>query len=222
MISIYLYDTITNCFTTAETVTFCYNKLYYLIKEDIIMAIGMNDLKNGLTIEYSNSIWRVLDFQHVKPGKGGAFVRSKLKNLRTGAVNEVTFRPGDKFEQADITTRPMSYLFAENDGRVFMDVETYEQVNLPDDKIASALKFLLEGMEVKITMFGNEILGAELPSTIAIKVTETQPGIKGATATGSGKPATVETGATITVPDFINEGETILVNTEDGSYKGRA
>lgn len=186
------------------------------------MAIGMNDLKNGLTIEYSNSIWRVLDFQHVKPGKGGAFVRSKLKNLRTGAVNEVTFRPGDKFEQADITTRPMSYLFAENDGRVFMDVETYEQVNLPDDKIAAALKFLLEGMEVKITMYGNEILGAELPSTVQLKVTETQPGIKGATATGSGKPATVETGATITVPDFVNEGETIIVNTEDGSYKGRA
>lgn len=186
------------------------------------MAIGMNDLKNGLTIEYSNSIWRVLDFQHVKPGKGGAFVRSKLKNLRTGAVNEVTFRPGDKFEQADITTRPMSYLFAENDGRVFMDVETYEQVNLPDDKIAAALKFLLEGMEVKITMFGNEVLGAELPSTVQMKVTETQPGIKGATATGSGKPATVETGATITVPDFVNEGETIIINTEDGSYKGRA
>ena len=186
------------------------------------MAIGMNDLKNGLTIEYSKSIWRVLDFQHVKPGKGGAFVRSKLKNLRTGAVNEVTFRPGDKFEQADITTRPMSYLFAENDGRVFMDVETYEQVNLPDDKIAAALKFLLEGMEVKVTMYGNEILGAELPSTVSLKVVETQPGIKGATATGSGKPATVETGATITVPDFINEGETIIVNTEDGSYKGRA
>ena len=186
------------------------------------MAIGMNDLKNGLTIEYSNSIWRVLDFQHVKPGKGAAFVRSKLKNLRTGAVNEVTFRPGDKFEQADITTRPMSYLFAENDGRVFMDVETYEQVNLPDDKIAAALKFLLEGMEVKVTMYGNEILGAELPSTVSLKVVETQPGIKGATATGSGKPATVETGATITVPDFINEGETIIVNTEDGSYKGRA
>ncbi|HCN56242.1 elongation factor P [Leuconostoc citreum] len=186
------------------------------------MAIGMNDLKNGLTIEYSNSIWRVLDFQHVKPGKGGAFVRSKLKNLRTGAVNEVTFRPGDKFEQADITTRPMSYLFAENDGRVFMDVETYEQVNLPDDKIAAALKFLLEGMEVKVTMYGNEILGAELPSTVSLKVVETQPGIKGATATGSGKPATVETGATITVPDFINEGETIIVNTEDGLYKGRA
>lgn len=186
------------------------------------MAIGMNDLKNGLTIEYSNSIWRVLDFQHVKPGKGGAFVRSKLKNLRTGAVNEVTFRPGDKFEQADITTRPMSYLYAENDGRVFMDVESYEQINIPDEYLKNALKFMLEGMEVKITMFGNEVLGAELPSTVQLKVTETQPGIKGATATGSGKPATVETGATITVPDFVNEGETIIVNSEDGSYKGRA
>lgn len=186
------------------------------------MAIGMNNLKNGLTIEYSNSIWRVLDFQHVKPGKGGAFVRSKLKNLRTGAVNEVTFRPGDKFEQADITTRPMSYLYAENDGRVFMDVESYDQINIPDEYLKNALKFLLEGMEVKITMFGNEVLGAELPSTVQMKVTETQPGIKGATATGSGKPATVETGATITVPDFVNEGETIIINTEDGSYKGRA
>ena len=186
------------------------------------MAIGMNDLKTGLTIEYSNSIWRVLDFQHVKPGKGGAFVRSKLKNLRTGAVNEVTFRPGDKFEQADITTRTMSYLYAENDGRVFMDVESYDQINIPDEYLKNALKFLLEGMEVKITMFGNEVLGAELPSTVQMKVTETQPGIKGATATGSGKPATVETGATITVPDFVNEGETIIINTEDGSYKGRA
>ena len=186
------------------------------------MAIGMNDLKTGLTIEYSNSIWRVLDFQHVKPGKGGAFVRSKLKNLRTGAVNEVTFRPGDKFEQADITTRPMSYLYAENDGRVFMDVESYDQINIPDEYLKNALKFLLEGMEVKITMFGNEVLGAELPSTVQMKVTETQPGIKGATATGSGKPAMVETGATITVPDFVNEGETIIINTEDGSYKGRA
>ena len=186
------------------------------------MAIGMNDLKTGLTIEYSNSIWRVLDFQHVNPGKGGAFVRSKLNNLRTGAVNEVTFRAGDKFEQSDITTRPMSYLYAENDGRVFMDVESYDQINIPDEYLKNALKFLLEGMEVKITMFGNEVLGAELPSTVQMKVTETQPGIKGATATGSGKPATVETGATITVPDFVNEGETIIINTEDGSYKGRA
>ena len=184
--------------------------------------ISAGDFRNGVTFEEDGNVLQVIEFQHVKPGKGGAFVRSKLKNLRTGAVNEVTFRPGDKFEQADITTRPMSYLFAENDGRVFMDVETYEQVNLPDDKIAAALKFLLEGMEVKVTMYGNEILGAELPSTVSLKVVETQPGIKGATATGSGKPATVETGATITVPDFINEGETIIVNTEDGSYKGRA
>ncbi|MDF7626427.1 elongation factor P [Lactobacillaceae bacterium L1_55_11] len=186
------------------------------------MAIGMNDLKTGLTIEYNNSIWRVLEFQHVKPGKGAAFVRSKLKNLRTGAVQEVTFRPGDKFEQADITTRPMSYLYEENGGRVFMDTETYEQINIPDDNLKDALKFMLEGMEVKITMFGGEVLGAELPSTVNLKVTETQPGIKGATATGSGKPATLETGAVITVPDFVKEGETILVNTDEGAYKGRA
>ena len=114
------------------------------------MAIGMNDLKTGLTIEYNNSIWRVLEFQHVKPGKGAAFVRSKLKNLRTGAVNEVTFRPGDKFEQAEITTRPMQYLYADGDSRVFMDTETYDQVSIPDDHIKDALKFLLENAEAVI------------------------------------------------------------------------
>ncbi|MBU7455208.1 elongation factor P [Leuconostoc fallax] len=187
------------------------------------MAIGMNDLKTGLTIEYNNSIWRVLEFQHVKPGKGAAFVRSKLKNLRTGAVNEVTFRPGDKFEQAEITTRPMQYLYADGDSRVFMDTETYDQVSIPDDHIKDALKFLLENAEVKVTTYQGEILDIELPSTVILEITETQPGIKGATATGSGKPATLETGAVITVPDFVNSGEKIIVNTTDGgTYKGRA
>ncbi|HEY4400197.1 MAG TPA: elongation factor P [Lactobacillaceae bacterium] len=187
------------------------------------MAIGMNDIKNGMTIEWNQSIWRVLEFQHVKPGKGGAFMRAKIKNLRTGSTQEETFRPGDKFEQVDIVTRPMQYLYADGSDRVFMDVETYDQVSLPEDKIADAMKFLLENMEVKLTTFQNEILDVELPQTVELVVAETQPGIKGATATGSGKPATLETGATITVPDFIEEGEKIIVNTDDGgSYKGRA
>lgn len=141
-------------------------------------TIGMNDLKTGLTIEYNQSIWRVLEFQHVKPGKGAAFVRSKLKNLRTGAVNEITFRPGDKFETANIETTEMQYLYAEGDQHVFMDNETYEQVSIPDDKIQDALKFLLENMNVKITTYEGEILDVELPKTVELTVKETQPGIK--------------------------------------------
>ena len=185
-------------------------------------TIGMNDLKTGLTIEYNQSIWRVLEFQHVKPGKGAAFVRSKLKNLRTGAVNEITFRPGDKFETANIETTEMQYLYAEGDQHVFMDNETYEQVSIPDDKIQDALKFLLENMNVKITTYEGEILDVELPKTVELTVKETQPGIKGATANGGGKPATMETGLVITVPDFINEGDKLVVNTDNGgSYTSR-
>lgn len=186
------------------------------------MAIGMNDLKTGLTIEYNNSIWRVLEFQHVKPGKGAAFVRSKLKNLRTAAVQEVTFRPGDKFETAEISTRPMQYLYAEGSSHVFMDSETYDQVSIPEENIKDALKFLLENAEVKVTTYQGEILDIELPQTVELVVTDTQPGIKGATANGGGKPATLETGAVITVPDFVNNGDKIIVNTDNGgSYKGR-
>ncbi|KRN75437.1 hypothetical protein IV73_GL000603 [Weissella kandleri] len=187
------------------------------------MAIGMNDLKTGLTIEYSNSIWRVLEFQHVKPGKGAAFVRSKLKNLRTGAVNEVTFRPGDKFETANIETMAMQYSYADGDNRVFMNMETYDQIAIPVDRIEDEMKFLLEGADVKVTYYDSELLGVEVPKTVELTVTETQPGIKGATANGGGKPATMETGLVITVPDFINAGDKLIVNTDNGgSYSSRA
>lgn len=186
-------------------------------------TIGMNDLKTGLTILYNQSIWRVLEFQHVKPGKGAAFVRSKLKNLRTGAVNEVTFRPGDKFETANIAQTSMQYLYEDAGNHVFMDTETYDQVEIPADKIQDSLKFLLENMEVKITTYEGEILDVELPKTVTLTVAETQPGIKGATANGGGKPATMETGLVITVPDFINAGDKLIVNTDDGgSYTSRA
>ncbi|AOT56869.1 elongation factor P [Weissella soli] len=187
------------------------------------MSIGMNDIKNGMHIEYNNGIWKVLDFQHVKPGKGGAFMRSKLKNLRNGAVNEYTFRPGDKFEEADIQTSEMQYSYADGDSRVFMNMETYDQVAIPVDKIEDAMKFLLEGTEVKVTYYGNELLGVEVPKTVELTVTETQPGIKGATANGGGKPATMETGLVITVPDFVNQGDKLVVNTDNGgTYSARA
>lgn len=186
-------------------------------------TIGMNDLKTGLTIVYNQALWRVLEFQHVKPGKGAAFVRSKLKNLRTGAVNEITFRPGDKFETAQIDQDDMQYLYADGGNYVFMNTETYDQIDIPGDKIQDTLKFLLENMNVKIVTYQGEILEVEVPKTVTLTVTETQPGIKGATANGGGKPATMETGLVITVPDFINVGDKLIVNTDDGgSYTSRA
>lgn len=186
-------------------------------------TISMNDLKTGITIEYNSALWKVLEFQHVKPGKGAAFVRSKLKNLRTGAVNEVTFRPGDKLEEAVVTTRPMQYLYASGDNYVFMDTESFDQVEISGTQIKDALNFLLENAEVKLTSFQGEILDVELPQTVILEVTDTQPAIKGAQASGGGKPATLETGVVVTVPDFVNVGDKIVVNTDDGgSYKERA
>ncbi len=186
-------------------------------------TIGMNDLKTGLTILYNQSIWRVIEFQHVKPGKGAAFVRSKLKNLRTNAVNEITFRPGDKFETANIEQATMQYLYEDSGNHIFMNSETYDQIEIPADKIKNALKFLKENMEVKMSTYGNEILDVEVPKTITLTVLETQPGIKGATANGGGKPATMDTGLVITVPDFINVGDALIINTSDGgSYTSRA
>ncbi|CAH0418527.1 elongation factor P [Periweissella ghanensis] len=188
------------------------------------MAITPNDLKTGLTIEYNNAIWRVLEFQHVKPGKGSAFVRSKLKNLRTGAVNEITFsNTSEKLVPAEILTQKATYLYAEGDQHVFMNVETYDQFNLNEENIKDALKFMLEGMEVSVTTFGNEVLGVEVPKVVTLEVKETQPAIKGATANGGGKPATMETGLVIQVPDFINAGDKLVINTDDnGTYKSRA
>src|ERR671928_608929 len=146
--------------------------------------ISVNDFKTGLTIEVDNGIWRVVDFQHVKPGKGAAFVRSKLRNLRTGAIQEKTFRAGEKVSKAHIDNRKMQYLYASGDNHVFMDNETYEQIELPSASIERELKFLKENMEVHIMMFQTETLGVELPNTVELEVTETEPGIKGDTASG--------------------------------------
>ncbi|OAH55992.1 MULTISPECIES: elongation factor P [Bacillaceae] len=184
--------------------------------------ISVNDFRTGLTIETDGGIWRVVDFQHVKPGKGAAFVRSKLRNLRTGAIQEKTFRAGEKVERAQIDNRRMQYLYANGDQHVFMDNESYDQIELPEGQIEYELKFLKENMDVSITMYGTETLGVELPNTVELKVTATEPGIKGDTTSGGTKPAIVETGLSVNVPFFINEGDVLIVNTTDGSYVSRA
>ncbi|MEH7386884.1 elongation factor P [Bacillus sp. JJ1521] len=184
--------------------------------------ISVNDFRTGLTIEVDGGIWRVMDFQHVKPGKGAAFVRSKLRNLRTGNVQEKTFRAGEKVAKAQIENRRMQYLYANGDSHVFMDNESYEQIELPASVIEYELKFLKENMEVHIMMFQTETLGVELPNTVELKVVETEPGIKGDTASGGSKPATLETGLIVQVPFFINEGDVLIINTDEGSYISRA
>ncbi|MBG9456356.1 elongation factor P [Lysinibacillus sphaericus] len=183
--------------------------------------ISVNDFRTGLTIVVDGQLYRVLDFQHVKPGKGAAFVRSKLRNLRNGSVNEKTFRAGEKVEKAQIDNRKMQYLYAQGDEHVFMDLESYEQTELSSAAIEYELKFLKENMEVHIQSYQGEMLGVELPNTVTLEVTETEPGIKGDTASGGTKPATLETGLIVQVPFFVNQGDMLVINTEEGSYVSR-
>ena len=184
--------------------------------------ISVNEFKNGLTIEVDGELWRVVEFQHVKPGKGSAFVRSKLKNLRTGAVQEKTFRAGEKVNQAQIDRKKMQYLYADGDNYVFMDTNTYEQLELPGSQIEEELKYMKENMVVSIIMFGTETFGVELPNTVDLEVKETEPGIKGDTSSGGSKPATMETGLVVQVPFFVSEGDVLTINTSDGTYISRA
>lgn len=184
--------------------------------------ISVNDLKTGLTIETDGGIWRVVDFQHVKPGKGAAFVRSKLRNLRSGAIQEKTFRAGEKVGKAQIDNRKMQYLYADGNSHVFMDNNTYDQVEFQADQLEHELQFLQENMNVTIIMYEGETLGVQLPKTVELQVTESEPGIKGDTATGATKEATLETGLTIQVPLFINQGDVLVINTDEGEYVSRA
>ncbi|EKN64028.1 translation elongation factor P (EF-P) [Schinkia azotoformans MEV2011] len=184
--------------------------------------VSVNDFRTGLTIEVDGGIWQVIEFQHVKPGKGAAFVRSKLRNLRTGAVQEKTFRAGEKVAKARIENRRMQYLYASGDVHTFMDNESYEQLELNASQIEHELKFLKENMEVHIMTFQGETLGVELPNTVELKVTETEPGIKGDTASNVTKSATLETGLVTQVPLFVNEGDMLIINTADGKYVSRA
>lgn len=164
----------------------------------------------------------MLNFSMLSLVKGSAFVRSKLKNLRTGAVQEKTFRAGEKVEQAQIDNRKMQYLYADGTNYVFMDTTTYEQLELPEEQIKNELNYLKENMVVSIIMHGNETLGVDLPNTVDLQVAETEPGIKGDTASGGSKPAKLETGLVVQVPFFVNEGDVLTINTQDGSYVSRA
>lgn len=184
--------------------------------------ISVNDFKTGLTIEVDNGIWQVIDFQHVKPGKGAAFVRSKLRNLRSGNIQEKTFRGGEKVSKAHIEHKTMQYLYASGDSHAFMDTSSYEQLDMQTNQIKNELNFIKENMEVSIITYQAEVIGVELPNNVELAVTETEPGIKGDTASGGTKPATLETGHTVQVPFFINQGDVLVINTTDGKYVSRA
>lgn len=184
--------------------------------------ISVNEFKNGLTIKYNNDLWRIVEFQHVKPGKGGAFVRSKLKSLRSGAVQEYTFRSTAKVETAEIETKSMQYLYNDGSSYVFMDTTTYDQLAIPNEQIGDEANYLLENMVVNVIMHDGETLGIQLPNTVDLKVAKTEPNIKGDTSSGGGKPATMETGLVVNVPFFINEGDVLTINTTDGTYVSRA
>ncbi|SDW22991.1 translation elongation factor P (EF-P) [Marinococcus luteus] len=184
--------------------------------------VSVNDFKTGLTIETDGDIWTVVEFQHVKPGKGAAFVRSKLRSLRTGNIQEKTFRAGEKVNNAHIERRKMQYLYASGDVHTFMDMETFDQMELTSDQLKYELNFLKENMEVSITSYGTETLGVEVPNMVELEVKETDPSIKGNTQSGGSKPAVVETGYRLQVPIFIEEGERIVVDTRTGAYSSRA
>lgn len=184
--------------------------------------ISTNDLKNGITIEYDGAIYVVLETQHVKPGKGAAIVKAKLKNLRTGAIFEQTFNAGVKVATARIEKQLMQYLYTMNDVYYFMNMESYEQLELQASQIGNGVKFLKENLEVYITSYEGEVLGLDLPDKVELVVTHTEPAVKGNTTTNALKDAECETGLNVRVPLFIEQGETIIVSTADGKYVSRA
>jgi elongation factor P len=183
--------------------------------------ISSNDFRPGVSIELDGSVWRVVEFLHVKPGKGSAFVRTKLKNMQSGNVVERTFRAGETVPQAVIEKSTMQHTYKDGDEFVFMDMESYEEGRLSAEQIGSQVKYMKEGMEVNVVRWNDKVIGVELPKSVVLEVTQTDPGVKGDTATGGTKPAIVETGAQVMVPLFISIGERIKINTEDDSYLGR-
>ena len=184
--------------------------------------ISTNDFRTGTTVEIDGGAWQVVDFQHVKPGKGAAFVRAKLKNLKTGAVVERTFNAGEKMPKAHVENRPMQYLY-ENDGLyTFMDNETFDQNELTREQLGSGLNFLKENMNIGVSFFQGNIIGIELPNSVELVVAETEPGIRGDTATGGTKIAKMETGYNVKVPLFIETGEVLRIDTRTGDYIERA
>ena len=184
--------------------------------------ISTSEFKTGITIEYEGAIYTVIEFQHVKPGKGAAFVRSKLKNLRTGSIVDKTFRAGEKMGRAHLERKEMEYLYRDGDSFHLMDVETYEQIALSADQVGEGIKYLKENDHLQILMHGEEIIGVDVPLTVVLEIAETEPGIKGDTASGASKQAVTETGLTVQVPLFINSGDKIKIDTRSGAYIERA
>ncbi|MGL5834663.1 MAG: elongation factor P [Waterburya sp.] len=183
--------------------------------------ISSNDFRTGVTVEMDGYVWRVVEFLHVKPGKGSAFVRTKLKNVQTGNTIEKTFRAGETVPQANLEKRTMQYTYKDGEEFVFMDMQTYEESRMSSDNLGDRINFLKEEMEVNVIFWDEKVLEIELPTSVVLEITETDPGVKGDTATGGTKPAIVETGAQVMVPLFITIGEKIKVDTRDGSYLGR-
>ena len=184
--------------------------------------ISAGDFRNGITIELEGNIYQIIEFQHVKPGKGAAFVRTKLKNIKSGGVVEKTFRPTEKFEDAHIERKDMQYLYSDGELYHFMDVETFDQIAVDGDTVGDSLKFVKENEMVKVCSHEGNVFSVEPPISVELEVTETEPGVKGDTATGATKPAIVETGASVLVPLFVNQGDKIKIDTRTGEYSSRA
>ena len=183
--------------------------------------ITAGDFRNGMTIEYDNKVCQVIEFQHVKPGKGAAFVRTKLKDIKNGGVVETSFRPTEKFPAARIDRKDMQYLYEDGDLYYFMDTENFEQVGLNSDKVGDSLKFVKENEMVKVCSHNGNVFAIEPPLFVELAITYTEPGFKGDTATGATKPAVVETGATVYVPLFVDQGDVIKIDTRTGEYLSR-
>ena len=184
--------------------------------------VTAGDFKKGLTVEWDGGVWTVVDFQHVKPGKGAAFVRTKIKNIRTGAVIERSFNPTDKMPKAIIETKELEYLYNDGELYYFMDPETYEQMPLTEDKVEDAIRFMKENTVATVRFFKGEAFSVEAPNFVELTVTETEPGFKGDTASNTTKPATVETGYTLQVPLFVNTGDVLRIDTRTGEYMSRS
>jgi elongation factor P len=184
-------------------------------------SVSTNDLKNGMSLDLSEGLFSVVEFQHVKPGKGGAFVRTKLKNVRTGAVIERTYRADEKLDQALIDKREMQYLYTDGDDYVFMDNTSYEQLSTPRSGLGVAANYLKEGDSAVLQMYDDEIVGVDLPAAVELTIAETEPGVQGDRVSGARKPATLETGLQIQVPLFVNSGEKVKVDTRTGEYLTR-
>jgi len=185
------------------------------------MAVSTNDLKNGMTLRLDNGLFTVVEFQHVKPGKGGAFVRTTLRNARTGAVIDRTFRAAEKVEQAILDKRDMQFLYADGDDYVFMDTVTYDQLNVPPSALGDAAQYLVPQATANLAMHDGSIVSVEIPASVELTIAETEPGIQGDRVSGARKPATLETGKVIQVPLFVNAGERVRVDTRTGEYMTR-